>query len=511
MGGTFGLAMVSVLAGFLGTLLCIPRIKKLAARLGFMDQPGGRKKHNRPVPLLGGIAIFLPLPIVFFLFQQFMSPVLGPSWHNRISEFLSLFIATAVIVGLGLIDDRTQLGWRKKLGGQILGVLILISGGHCLPSATIPFIGPVNFGWFGYVVFALSVLTVTNAVNLIDGLDGLAGGICFFAATTWGLISLIKGDYSNAVIGLTLSGSLFAFLLYNFPPASIFMGDAGSLGLGFLLGALATSATALSPGQRPGTMSVALVPILPFGIALLDVGFSIVRRWISGRRVFLPDADHLHHRMMQEFKQPRIVLALVYSFTALLSVAAIVVVSVPRVQSDLSLMISMLAVIVLIVAIVLRLYRMRYFSEALANRADVQFVEDFADFMTRRLRRATSTEEILALMEAGVRHLNFDWVEILDDRVSVRTWVNPQPVHLGRPRTEGEWFLGPNGHVVRWCIPLHDSPSYQETLQLSWHRFITAVDVRMFDLAEVHSGEWAALDLKTVRNSMPPQAVASSK
>lgn len=500
MGGTTGLALLSVLAGFLGTLLCIPRVKSLAFRLGFIDQPGGRKKHSKPIPLLGGVAIFLPLPFVFFLSQRFMGNVLGPSWENRIGEFLSLFVATAVIVGLGLVDDRTQLGWRKKLGGQILGVLILISGGHCLPSATVPFIGPVNFGWYGYVIFALSVLTVTNAVNLIDGLDGLAGGICFFAASTWGIISLLKGDLSMAVIGLTLAGSLLAFLIFNFPPASIFMGDAGSLGLGFLLGALATSASALSTGQRPGTMSVALVPIMPFGIALLDVGLSIVRRWISGRRVFLPDADHIHHRMMQEFKQPRIVLALVYSFTAFLSVTAIGVVAFPNLQSDLSLMVCTLAVTVVIVAVVLRLYRMRYFSDAIANRADVQFVENFADFMTQRLKRACSTEEVLALLEAGVRHLNFDWVEIVNERISARIWVNPQPVHLGRPRTDGEWFLGPNGHVVKWSIPVHDSPAYQETLQLSWHRFITAVNIRMFELAEVHSGEWAALDLKTARN-----------
>ena len=258
-----------------------------------------------------------------------MGPRLVSSWETRIPEFLSLFVATLLIIVLGLIDDKRQLGWRKKLAGQMLGVIILISGGHGLPSASVPFIGPVTFGWFGYVIFALSVLTVTNAVNLIDGLDGLAAGICFFAAGTWGIISLIKGDYSMAVIGLTLAGSLFAFLLFNFPPASIFMGDAGSLGLGFLLGTLATSATALSTGQRPSTMGVALVPILPFGIALLDVGISIVRRWISGRRVFLPDADHLHHRLMQEFKRPRVVLAIVYSFTALLSAAAISLVAFP--------------------------------------------------------------------------------------------------------------------------------------------------------------------------------------
>jgi UDP-GlcNAc:undecaprenyl-phosphate/decaprenyl-phosphate GlcNAc-1-phosphate transferase len=500
MGGTTGLILISALSGFLGTLLCIPRVKRLAAELGFLDLPGGRKHHREPIPLLGGVAIFLPLPLTFFVLQEFMAPGVAATWQPRAYEFISLFLATILIIALGLVDDRKQLGWRKKLVCQMLGVGILIAGGHGLPSASVPFIGPVTFGWFGYVIFALSVLTVTNAVNLIDGLDGLAGGICFFAASTWGIISLIKGDYSMAVLGLTLAGSLAAFLVFNFPPASIFMGDAGSLGLGFLLGTLATSATAWSTGQRPGTMSVALIPILPFGIALMDVGFSIVRRWISGRRVFLPDADHLHHRLMQEFKTPRIVLAIVYSFTAMLSIAAISVVAFPGLQSDLSLLAFLLVVIVFVVAAVLRLYRFRYFADALNNRLDVQFLEDFADFMVQRLRRATSTEEILSLLESGVQHLSFDSVEILNNDRPVRTWVNPKPVHLGRPRTEAERPLGPNGFKAKWSVPLHNSPDYQETLGLSWYRFMAAVDVRMNDLAEVDSEEWAKLDLRTVKN-----------
>lgn len=510
MGVCWDLLIVATAGGFVGTLVAIPQVKRAAHRFGFLDWPGGRKNHTAPVPLLGGVAIFAPLPVLFIILHKIGGGERLPSLEPRVTEFLSLFVATLAVVGLGLVDDKIPLGWKRKLIGQILAVLILIAGGHSLPSATVPFVGPVFFGWLGYVVFAVSVLTVTNAVNLIDGLDGLAGGICFFAASTWGIISLIKGDYSMAIVGLTLAGSLLGFLLFNFPPASIYMGDAGSLGLGFLLGALGTSATAFSSGQRPGTMGVALIPILPFGIALFDVAFSIVRRWISGKRIFLPDADHIHHRLMREFKRPRVVIAIIYSFTALLSAAAILLVMYPEFQSRQVFIAIGVGIFVIVIATILRLYRVRFFSDAVVNRHDVQFLEHFVVFMDKRMKRASSPEELISLLEGGVVHLGFDAVEVSNGYGNTKKWVNPTPVHPERARVRGERSLATNGWGVSWVIPIHYSPQYQEVLELSWQRVLKALALRLKELAEAPQHECSPVDLEAGKSPLESKCIPDS-
>lgn len=351
------------------TYVLIPPIKRLARKHSMVSSPGGHSNHQHTTPVLGGLAVYIPFAVVFLGIHLL-------AWTGTISlgatdpaHSLSLFIATSWIMVLGTIDDKISMGWIKKLAGELVGVGILVVGGHTIANATIPFIGPVEFGWVGVVLFALAVLAITNAVNLIDGVDGLAGGICFFAALVSGIIGFIKADYITAAMGFVIAGSLLGFLRYNFPPASIFLGDGGSLMLGFLLGALATSSAALNPGQRSGTIIMVLVPLLPFGIALLDVILAIIRRSLSGRNIFSPDKEHLHHFMMEKIGHPRKVVLILYAFSLLLSVLTITLVLAPRNLFITSFMMVSGVIILAVLTILVRRYTIDRLDDMLAERA----------------------------------------------------------------------------------------------------------------------------------------------
>jgi UDP-GlcNAc:undecaprenyl-phosphate GlcNAc-1-phosphate transferase len=252
-----------ILFGFIVTYTTIPALRRVALNYDVVSAPGGRRSHNKPTPLLGGLAIFLPFAAVFITF--FILTITEQIVLNQPTkvQMLALFIGTTWILILGTLDDKAHLGWRLKLAGQGLGAAILVLGGHNIVRATLPFIGPVEFGWYGIPLFVLAVIAITNAINLIDGMDGLAGGICFFAALTSAVIGIAKGDIFTATVGFTIVGSLLGFLMFNLPPASIFMGDGGAMMMGFLLGTLATSFSAISPGQRLGTSVMILAPFLP--------------------------------------------------------------------------------------------------------------------------------------------------------------------------------------------------------------------------------------------------------
>jgi UDP-GlcNAc:undecaprenyl-phosphate GlcNAc-1-phosphate transferase len=296
-----------------------------------------------------------------------------------------------------------------------------------------------------------------------------------------------------ACIGLVLSGSLLAFLWFNFPPASIFMGDAGSLSLGFLLGAIATSSAAVGggAGQRSTTIGVTLIPLLPFAIALVDVGLSVMRRWISGKRLFLPDANHLHHRLVAEFKHPRKVVLIVYGFTALLSAFAICLTVFPGLQSRPWGIALALVLSVGTVGGALRLYRVKYFADAVTNRPHIKFLDSFVTFEKNRARRARSVEELLALLESGVRDLDFDSVEVMNNGRTLTRWAHLSPVHSRHARQTGQVPLGLNGYLAKWTIPVHDSTDYQDALTFSWQEFISEVDLRLRHLEETHQKGFA--------------------
>jgi UDP-GlcNAc:undecaprenyl-phosphate GlcNAc-1-phosphate transferase len=478
-----GLLLLVLLVGLVVTGESMPLFVGLSHKLDILAYPGGRKLHKKPTPLLGGVAIYLPFAIcLLFLVSLVLSDRLQLK-QPSLSQMISLLIGATWILCLGVLDDKFGLGWKRKLGGQLLGVVILVAGGHSIEIATVPFLGPVKFGWLGPIVFGVAVLVITNAINLIDGLDGLAGGICFFAAITSGMIGYCKGDWFTAVVAFSISGALLGFLRHNFPPASIYMGDGGSLLLGFVLGTLATSGAALQPGQRSGTLGVLLVPFLPFGIALLDVALSIGRRLLSGKKIFWADSDHLHHRLMEKFRYPRRVVVILYAFSALLSAVTLCLALGQPQHPLISGFIYLSSLVVLVVVVMmLRLYRNESIVQTLENRPHFKYLCFFHSFMGRRIRRAKSFLELVSLLERGVKDLNFDLVEVYQHGRLLDCWTNPWRSHPDKRPIVDEKYMEQFDLHIKWVIPSHDSSSYQKSLEVTWFRFLNHIERRMGQL-----------------------------
>jgi UDP-GlcNAc:undecaprenyl-phosphate/decaprenyl-phosphate GlcNAc-1-phosphate transferase len=469
LNGTLLFPVALAAVGFMATFFAIPHLAQVASRYGLVDQPSFRKIHDSPTPLCGGIAIFIPAAGALLLctgLSYFHYLRLGPTT----TQLATLLIACAWMLLLGIVDDKQQLSWKQKLLGQCTGILLLIMGGHSVRSATVPFFGPVDFGWTGPLVFGLAVLAVTNAINLIDGLDGLAAGICFFASLVYGIVGLYKGDVFACAMGFVLSGSLLGFLPFNFPPARVFLGDAGSLMLGFLLGTLATSyAASQYVGQRSATFGVMLAPFLPFGIALLDVALAIIRRWIRGGHIFLPDSDHLHHRLLAEFKNPRVAVGVIYAISLLFAALSVMVTLTPDRAFSLSHYGLFIACAVVLSAIILISYRVDHLSQVLIDRPAFQFLDAYRNFMSVRVLRSKTEEELIGLLQSGVRDLQFDSVEVSrNGNGPVAHWRRPTKAHVGAPRVIIKKDLEDFGLSIRATLPTHENEAYQKYLESVW-------------------------------------------
>lgn len=472
------------LFGFVVTCSVLPSLKRIARRYGVIQAPGGRRLHSEPTPLLGGIGIYLPFAVVF---AGFLALVLsGKIGFEKptLFQMVSLFVGASWILVLGTLDDKFNIGWKKKLLGQLGGVLLLVLGGHSISVVTLPFVGVVDFGWVGIPVFVLAVIAVINAINLVDGLDGLAGGICFFAALVWGVIGLSKGDLFAATIGFTVSGSLLGFLLHNFPPASIFMGDGGSMMLGFILGTLATSSAAISPGQRLGASLMIIVPFLPFGIPLFEVVLSVTRRWLRGQAIFLGDGDHLHYRLTGKINDQRLTVAIFYVFSAAL--CGLTLYMVQDHESELGRLLVAAAVVALFVGALasIRLYRVETLLVTLRHRPHFVFLGKYLRFMKHRIRKAKALDELLGLLETGVRDLDFDSVSVEFDGATIERWTNPRQVHPENRRVQSECSFKEGRLVVKWQRPAHYDEAYNEYLRLTWHRFLEALAAELIKWAD---------------------------
>lgn len=294
------------LTGFVLSLVLTPAARWLAVRVGALDMPGERKVHTQPVPRLGGLALFgafylglllgfVPLPDLMLYLRD-----VSRQW------FLSLLPATAIIVGIGVADDIRPLRPLVKLIGQTMAALVAVWGGCVVNLLDLPWVGTVTLGVWAVPVTVLWLLALTNAFNLIDGLDGLSCGIGLISTATLATVALLRQDSALVLVCSLLAGALAGFLRHNFHPARIFMGDTGSLFLGFTLAALSVTAS----HKTTASLSV-LVPLLAFGVPLLDTVLSVLRRSLHDRKVFEADRDHIHHRLLElGFSHPQAVLVL---------------------------------------------------------------------------------------------------------------------------------------------------------------------------------------------------------
>ncbi len=319
----------ALLAGAIAFVINVgltPLITSLAHRFRWYDEPNHRKIHTRLVPRLGGVGMFLSFVVSTGLVSAIAWAASGGAQRGVLEpRFLAILAGMALIHGMGLADDFSSLRAPLKLLIQIAAAALVTTGGFAVRSINLPYIGRLSLGLASYPITVLWIIGIANAINLIDGMDGLAGGISTFAALTMGVVALIQGRDEAALLALALGGAGAAFLVYNLPPASIFMGDSGAYFLGFTLATIA-----LMGISRMATVGSLIIPLTLLIIPVMDTMAAIVRRVRDGRHPFSPDKEHLHHRLLDLGLGERHILAVVYGFSLYLSVVAITSVILPE-------------------------------------------------------------------------------------------------------------------------------------------------------------------------------------
>ena len=300
------------LSGILSFLLT-PPVKKLAYRIGAIDVPkDGRRMHKRPTPRLGGLAIFGG-----FLVAAIVTGHITP-------QRLWILAGAAVIVVLGIFDDRNALSAKFKFVVQIVAAAIpVIFGNLRIAMFTNPFLFSDSLYWnlgaLSIPITILWIVAITNAVNLIDGLDGLAVGVSSIASMTMLAVALFIGETEIAVILAALAGACVGFMPYNLNPASIFMGDTGSTFLGYTLATLSIQGL-----FKVYALISFAVPFLILGLPIFDTAFAIVRRVLSGRSPLAPDRGHVHHRLIDMGFNQKQAVAILYVISVVLGLIAVV-------------------------------------------------------------------------------------------------------------------------------------------------------------------------------------------
>lgn len=290
-----------------------PLVIKLAHHIGAIDVPkDNRRVHSTPIPRLGGIAIYV----------AFMVTYLSLNSMSGIRE-IGLVLGSLVIVAAGIVDDLKPISAKVKLAAQILAAAILYYSGIRIDFLT-NYIRPseiVDIGFMSLPMTIFWIVGITNTVNLIDGLDGLAAGISTIAAGSLAYVALINGRTETALVTLALVGACAGFLPYNFNPAKIFMGDTGSLFLGFIL-----AATSIDGSIKGATFIVFAAPIMALGVPIFDTTFAILRRMANRKPIMEADKGHLHHRFLKLGFDQKTAVMMMYLISMLLGVSGILLI-----------------------------------------------------------------------------------------------------------------------------------------------------------------------------------------
>lgn len=295
-------------------LVATPAVIVLAAKTGAMDAPDARKVHKGPMPRIGGLAIYVGFMAAIFCQLDFSE--LSPEVYNGV---IGVLIGGTLIVIIGLIDDYKNLPAKVKLLGQIIAACVVVYFDVRIDFITDPFGDFLYLEYLAAPAAVFWIVGLTNTVNLIDGLDGLAAGVATIASITILLVALQQDVLIVAMFTASLAGAALGFLRYNFNPAKIFMGDTGSMFLGFTLAGISVIGAV-----KCATTIALIVPILALGVPIMDTTFAIIRRYRGGVPIFKPDRGHLHHRLLDlGFTQKQAVL-LMYVISALLGLSAVV-------------------------------------------------------------------------------------------------------------------------------------------------------------------------------------------
>lgn len=318
----------------IASVILTPLVKRFAIKVRVIDIPKDKRRiHKKPIPLLGGIAIYLSFLITVIIKRG-----------NLTNSEKGILIGATIIVIAGFLDDKYDLKPIYKLLFQVLAAIVLVTFDLRIINITNPF--PNSNPWLSIGILSIPltliwVVGITNAINLIDGLDGLAAGVALISSVTLFIIAVMSIDirYEAAFLTAALSGAILGFLPYNFNPASIFMGDTGAQLLGFLLAAISIE------GAIKSAATVAIsVPILALGIPIYDTLFAMVRRKINGKSIMEADKGHLHHRLLEMGLNQRQAVLIMYVISAILGSFAILAMQISNKNSY-----FLLAVVIVII------------------------------------------------------------------------------------------------------------------------------------------------------------------
>lgn len=410
-------------------LIITPLVRRLAVQMGIVDRPDfDRKLHRVPVARIGGVAVALSYVSAFGILL-----LLPLGATTLVSDNLHVVVqvlpAAVIIFVTGLLDDILTLSARSKLGAQAVaavlaywcGVRILGIAGHNME------------GWWSFPATVFWLILCTNAFNLIDGLDGLAAGVGFLAALTMMLAAILHGDVALCLATAPLAGCLLGFLRYNFNPASIYLGDSGSLLLGFMLGCFGVMWS-----YKSATLLGMLAPLMTTAIPLADTSLTIVRRYVRNRPLFRPDRGHLHHLLLERGLTPRRAACLLYLIAGL--AAALALAQYTASPSYALLVLVTFCVIALAAVNKLGITEVRVIVEALASGSIRKLFDAEANLRSIRqsLARAESVDECWHVIETSSRDFGLEAVRLevagrvlhpgLTHRAGTRDWILHVPI-----------------------------------------------------------------------------------
>jgi len=293
-------------------VVATPLSMKLGRRWGAIAYPGGRHVHKKPIPRLGGIAIYAAF---------WIAVIFTRNWDTQI---WGLFVGSTLIMVVGVWDDIREIRPIVKLGWQIAAAIVLVYFGFSMNQLSLPIIGvDLNFesrglGWLGILLAVFWIVGLVNTVNISDGLDGLAAGICFEAALLLFWSANRINQFSGAHLTLALAGAALGFLFFNFHPARVFMGDSGSMFLGYIIGGISIMGL-----LKTATILGLVFPLIVLGMPLTDLTFAIIRRKLRGQSIAEADRGHLHHRLLDAGLSQRQAVLLLYGMSACFGIAAV--------------------------------------------------------------------------------------------------------------------------------------------------------------------------------------------
>ncbi|MDR3401275.1 MAG: MraY family glycosyltransferase [Chthoniobacter sp.] len=421
--------------GFVISVFCTPWVIRLAHRgIGLDFAHESRKKQEVPIPRLGGMPLMLAISVGLLVIFA-VRPSNATNWFP-------VLVGSLLMYGLGLWDDLHRLGAKKKLAGQIFTACLVYYLGLSIDKFSYPgATGSIDLGAWSLPVTVFWLIAVPNIVNLIDGFDGLAGGLGLCMSVTLGIVGIHNGQLPVACYAFTLAGALLGFLVFNFPPAKIYLGDGGAYLIGFTIAALS-----LTSSNKGSVAKVLFVTLIALGVPILDTTFAMMRRALRGYPIFHADDEHFHHRLEKfGFSKTRILFGL-YGICLVLSLFGLSVI-----WSQGGTLPVGIGVLFLLALLALRYFHYlkswddvrRKLSRVLRRRRGVQYALLQAQVLDLEAERCKSAQEFWAIFEHTMRRVGFVEKGESDAEYAIEVkyngstpWTLHAPQHKG---TEIEW------------------------------------------------------------------------